>query len=177
MFALGLVIGLTTGLLAGSGVAGLAAYSKIQDLEARARMGAARLRVDVYSDDAPHCPQTRFLGGRYSARGVTVTAWEVLDALKYAQHLEQHGRNFSRREVASMLSRGQYEALRDELEARGFLSTGNNGLPNVWTRGGHALLRAAVNGDLLPSATPIPAPAIFTAPGGQRATWPRAGRG
>ena len=185
MLLLGLAIGITLGGLGGATLTGLACHAQIDELEQRVRQGAARLRVDLYQGEK-FTGKTMFLGGRYVDRAVTVTAWEVLDVLKHAAHLEASGRNFSRREIVGtrLLSRGQYEALRAELHARGFLTPGSDGAPTHWTAGGRALLRA-VSGAAYVETTMlgIPAPALFTtgqpvgSAGGQRATGQRAGRG
>lgn len=103
------------------------------------------LVVELTDDAVRPLHRTVFL---HTTDGRTVQAppHKLHDALKRAYYLEKEGRGFSLREMMTVLSRSEFEGLRDALMQHKFLEWAGDD-PRVgtrWTGPGYALLRAAV---------------------------------
>lgn len=99
-------------------------------------------------------------GAQWGAFIECVPGRKVYDALK---RVAGGGRGFSQRDMTGILTRSEFDALRDELISRGFLAWRNQDAKQQgvdWTRPGLALLRAVLSPTLpQPCATVSARPA------------------
>lgn len=124
--------------VAGGVFGNLAALDDARAIENRARAAMAapvRLEIEVREEG----------GRRWAAYLSSLPAWRVVQVLERCAG----GRSFSLRSLDDLLTRTEFEALRDELQARGFLAwAGADYRQGVtWTASGRALLRYLQRGN------------------------------